>query len=125
TLDKHNKSITEARKAQAAVQKPSLGILRRQIQQIDEDYADDEEHEASSESAVDSASRLFSPLGDEEQQLLTQMRAWGERATAQRDQKTQRLIAWLKDIGKPDGQWSDERVIIFTEYRATMNWLQE
>lgn len=25
----------------------------------------------------------------------------------------------------PEGQWNDERVIIFTEYRATQKWLQE
>ena len=25
---------------------------------------------------------------------------------------------------KPNGKWSNERVIIFTEYRATQNWLQ-
>ena len=25
---------------------------------------------------------------------------------------------------RPDGKWSNERVIIFTEYRATQNWLQ-
>ncbi|MDH3676511.1 MAG: DISARM system SNF2-like helicase DrmD, partial [Anaerolineae bacterium] len=27
-------------------------------------------------------------------------------------------------IIKPNGQWSDKRVIIFSEYRATQNWLQ-
>ena len=26
---------------------------------------------------------------------------------------------------KPGGKWANERVILFTEYRATQNWLQE
>jgi hypothetical protein len=28
-------------------------------------------------------------------------------------------------VVKPDGKWNNERVIIFTEYRATQNWLHE
>jgi hypothetical protein len=35
------------------------------------------------------------------------------------------LIEWLKTHLKPGGKWSQERVIIFTEYRATQHWLQE
>ena len=34
-------------------------------------------------------------------------------------------MAWLKEHLKPSGKWSNERVIIFTEYRATQNWLQQ
>ncbi len=39
--------------------------------------------------------------------------------------KAQELIAWLTATLRPGGEWGDERVIIFTEYRATQNWLQE
>ncbi len=49
----------------------------------------------------------------------------GRAACAQRDSKAKQLIEWLKDHLKPGGKWSNERVIIFTEYRATQNWLQE
>ena len=35
------------------------------------------------------------------------------------------MIAWLKEHIRPNGQWTDERVIIFTEYRATQKWLSE
>ena len=48
-----------------------------------------------------------------------------KRARGQRDSKAKALVAWLKDTSKPGGKWSKERVIIFTEYRATQNWLQE
>jgi hypothetical protein len=33
------------------------------------------------------------------------------------------LIDWLKATLRPDGKWNEERVIIFTEYRATQKWL--
>ena len=40
------------------------------------------------------------------------------------DSKARRLIEWVASTVRPGGVWSDERVIIFTEYRATQNWLQ-
>jgi hypothetical protein len=52
------------------------------------------------------------------------MQAWAERAANIRDSKALTFIQWLKEIVKPNGKWSSERVIIFTEYRATQNWLQ-
>ncbi|MFZ4659649.1 MAG: DISARM system SNF2-like helicase DrmD [Caldilineaceae bacterium] len=39
------------------------------------------------------------------------------------DSKARRLIAWLHATLRPQGRWSNERVIIFTEYRATQIWL--
>ncbi|MCY3850320.1 MAG: helicase-related protein [Acidimicrobiaceae bacterium] len=41
------------------------------------------------------------------------------------DAKTTRLLGWIGEICYPDGEWNDERVIVFTEYRATLNYLDE
>lgn len=125
TLAKHEKSLRESAKSEKRSARPSLGILRRQIAQIDEDYADDEAYEIATQSAVDTASRLFRKPSAREQQLLDQMRRWAEKAMARRDCKTEALIKKLRGIVKPDGAWSNERVIIFTEYRATQKWLHE
>lgn len=51
------------------------------------------------------------------------MKAWAESATAQLDAKAKMLIKWLRENIRPGDRWSDDRVIIFTEYRATQNWL--
>ncbi len=138
TLRQHEQTIT--RRDTASVERsgggrsrPTLGILRRQIAQIDEDYADDVEYEEAEVGAVETATRLAQPLTPREGQLLTEMRQWAESAMARRDCKTGAFIDWLRAIVKPgrskaespDGEWSDERVIIFTEYRATLNWLNE
>lgn len=53
------------------------------------------------------------------------MKEWARRSIGQRDSKAKQLVAWLKQHLKPNGSWTKERVIIFTEYRATQNWLQE
>ena len=55
---------------------------------------------------------------------MKKMHAWAERASNIHDSKATTFIQWLKEIVKPNGKWSNERVIIFTEYRATQNWLQ-
>ena len=57
--------------------------------------------------------------------MLREMLAWAERASGQRDAKARELLAWLDRTLRPGGAWNDERVIIFTEYRATQNWLEE
>jgi len=75
--------------------------------------------------ALDTATRLFAEPTADEESLLKQMKEWAKRAKGQRDSKVRQLVAWLKEHLKPGGKWSKERVIIFTENRATQNWLQE
>jgi superfamily II DNA or RNA helicase len=125
TLAKHEQSLLEPAGQARRPARPSVGILRRQIAQIDEEYADDDEYEMAASGAVDTATRTFRELGPRERWLLDRMRQWAEKATAQRDCKTEALIENLREIVKPGGKWSDERIIIFTEYRATQNWLHE
>ena len=48
----------------------------------------------------------------------------GIRARPELDCQGQELIEWLNENIRPNGKWSNNRVIIFTEYRATQNWLQ-
>ena len=84
---------------------------------------DDEAEEATHET-LDAAVMLFHEPTPEELSLLREMRTWAERATAQLDAKTRGLIRWLNQHIRPGGKWADDRVIIFTEYRATQNWLQ-
>jgi ERCC4-related helicase len=125
TLDQHEKTVSGRRQEKRGNQRPSLGVLRRQIAEIEEEYADDDEYEEATGGATAVASRLFTELSPRERWLLNQMKSWADKAAAQRDAKTHALVAWLRQVVKTDGRWNDERVIIFTEYRATQNWLHE
>ncbi len=125
TLEKHIDTLKKGAAKQSKSKKSiSPGILRRRIAQIEEDYAIDDDYEIAIGDAVDTASNLFESLKPREKLLLEQMQAWANRATYQIDNKTEAFLAWLDQTVKPDGQWNNERVIIFTEYRATQNWLQ-
>lgn len=123
TLAQHEKSLHTAKKRKAV--RPSYGILQRQIDRVDEEYSVDDEAEEASNDAVDAASLLFQEPTEQELKLLRDMRSWAETAKARLDSKAKQLIRWLHESIKPDGKWSNQRVIIFTEYRATQNWLQE
>ena len=124
TLDQHEKSLRQAKRGKA-VRKPSIGILKQELDRIDEDYADDTEYDEATTDAVDAASLCSREPTDEELALLKQMRHWAEKASGQLDSKVKCLIDWLNTHIRPDKKWGHERVILFTEYRATQNWLKE
>jgi SNF2 family DNA or RNA helicase len=123
TLSKHMQSIQGGAK-KALPKQISLGVLRKQLAQVDEDYANDDEYEEATTGAVEAATPLLHKITPQEQSLLNKMHDWAERASNIRDSKATTFIQWLKEIVRPNGKWSNERVIIFTEYRATQNWLQ-
>ena len=126
TLEKHQESIeSKHRKSRTSLQKSNLGILRRQLAGLEEDFADDEMYEDTASSVLDITSRLFSELSTEEKQLLEQMLDWAVTAERNPDAKAQQLLAWLEEVIRPNRKWSNERVIIFTEYRATQKWLYD
>src|SRR5579875_493621 len=123
SLEQHEKSLYTARRSKGE-SRPSFGILQREFDRIEEDYAHDDEFDEATADAVDTASRLFSEPTDEELALLKQMKEWAGGASAQLDSKAKELIRWLNDHLRPGKKWGTERVIIFTEYRATQNWLK-
>ena len=122
TLEQHERSLQTSRRKTA---KPAYKTLQLELDRMDEEYADDQDYDDATVDALDTATRLFAEPTEEEKALLAQMKEWAQRARGQRDSKAKELVAWLNKHLKPGGKWSKERVIIFTEYRATQNWLQE
>jgi len=124
TLEKHVATLSEGgrRKPKDVM---TERILRKAILRADEDYANDQSFEAAQTEAVEEASRLAEPLSPEQQLMLTDLRHWAQRAKNQTDSKATAILAWLATHLKPGGQWNDRRVILFTEYRTTHQWMHE
>lgn len=114
TLEKHINTVGGT--------KTSNDILR-DIADFTDDYADDEEYESETGEVVSSVSRILSPLSIEEKSLINQLREYAAKTSRRPDCKAQTLIDWLKQTLRPGGKWNEERVILFTEYRATQKWL--
>jgi superfamily II DNA or RNA helicase len=126
TLEQHEQSLIEARRRTATrLTKPTIGILRRQIERIEEDFADDAVYQESYDDAIAATGRLFRELNPEEEALLQKLRTWAESASKRPDSKAEELLNWIDEHIRPNGEWSNQRVLIFTEYRATQKWLYE
>ena len=123
TLTQHERSLAQAQRHINVTRRPSVGILRSKVEQVEEESDNDESLEDATSEALEVTAPLFREPDDQEQRLLGQMRSWAESARHRPDSKAQELVSWLHKHIKPGGRWSNERVIIFTEYRATQNWL--
>ncbi|MGW5055169.1 DISARM system SNF2-like helicase DrmD [Actinokineospora sp. NPDC004072] len=85
---------------------------------------DDVELAEAEDDALSRTTRLTPNPTDDESALLGEMLRWAETHEAQADSKAAALIAYLKDVTRVDGKgWSYERVVVFTEYRDTQDWL--
>jgi SNF2 family DNA or RNA helicase len=123
TLEKHRTSLDSARRKLAHIPRPRLDFLRRQVDGVEEDFGDDSAYEAVENEVVDTTTQLFRELDSEEKALLVQLREFAEQSSVRADAKARALIDWLEAHIRPNGTWSNNRIIIFTEYRATQNWL--
>lgn len=124
TLEKHIATVSNGQKPKAQ-DAMAERILRKAILKVEEDYANDQDVEAAQSEAVEEASRRAPPLTAEQQWMLNDLRQWAQRAKNQADSKAKAIIAWLSDNLKPGNQWNDRRVILFTEYRTTQQWMHE
>jgi superfamily II DNA or RNA helicase len=123
TLEKHVASLSAARPA-----KPDAlteRILYKAILKADEDYADDMEVENAQAEAIEEATRRSMPLTAEQRAMLDDLRAWAQRARNQADSKAQAILGWLTANLKTNGEWNHRRVILFTEYRTTHQWVHQ
>lgn len=123
TLEKHNSTLTTG--VQRKKDAMSERILRKAILRVEEDYADDQEVENAQAEAVEEASSRAQKLTQEQRQMLDDLRQWAQRAKNQADSKAKSVVAWLEANLKTSGQWNDQRVILFTEYRTTHQWMHE
>ena len=65
------------------------------------------------------------PLVAAESGQLRSLMEWGLGHESGADSRLERLIDFLDAVCRPDGKtWSNERVVVFTEYAHTVDWLQ-
>jgi superfamily II DNA or RNA helicase len=124
TLEKHLSTLTTGK----VQQKPDAmtdRILRKAILKADEDYADDGQVEVAQSEAVEEATKSAVPPTEEERRLLSRMRDWAQSASHKVDSKGRAILEWIETNLRSNGQWNDRRVILFTEYRTTHQWLHQ
>lgn len=123
TLEKYVASLSETRPAKLDTM--AERILHKAILKADEDYADDSEVENAQAEAIEEATRHSMPLTPKQREMLDDLRAWAQRARNRADSKAQAILDWLTANLNTNGEWNDRRVILFTEYRTTHQWMHQ
>lgn len=127
----------------ATEQAPAQEVLPVLQERLAATSEHEEEYQEAEAEVFGTVSRGAPGLTGHERGLFTGLRSWAERAQGRSDARFAALRSWLDPIlfrpgadGKPTGpdgpggagdqaDWTDERVIIFTEYRDTQRWLRE
>ncbi len=66
------------------------------------------------------------PLMAASPQEISALVSWGRRFEHRPDSRLTALIGFLDAICRPDGStWTNERVVVFTEYAATLDWIAD
>ena len=68
-------------------------------------------------------SKRSDPLSAATSEDIASLIAWGQRYENQPDSRLAALIEFLDATCRPAGTWSNERVVVFTEYAATLDWI--
>jgi superfamily II DNA/RNA helicase len=69
-------------------------------------------------------SKASDPLVGASSRDLASLIAWGRKYEHRPDSRLEALITFLDAVCRPDGRtWTNERVVIFTEYAATLDWI--
>ena len=116
-----------ARRGKRASARPSFEHpAPRELEGIEEDTDDDAAWEQAPRSRPRARRRAAAPAERRGAEPARRSRPMGRGRRRRLDAKGQRLLDWLRDDAQATGrkQWTDDRVIVFTEYRATQNWLQ-
>jgi superfamily II DNA or RNA helicase len=124
TLERHFTTLTSG-KGQPKPDAMTDRILRKAILKAEEDYADDGQVEAAQTEAVEEATKRCAPPTEEELRLLSRMRDWAQSAGHKADSKCGAILQWIESNLRSGGEWTDRRVILFTEYRTTHQWLHQ
>ncbi len=135
TLTVHRKALN--RQADAAMHDPSaddLPLLYQPPGSDDERAAlAEEEVQAEEDAQMANATGATAGPADEmgpELELLDEMGAIASQARYEADSRVKHIVDWLRenccpDLGKPNAEWNDRRVLIFTEYTDTKRYLEQ
>jgi superfamily II DNA or RNA helicase len=122
TIDVHRKSMQAQARALTIPDEvpPYLETL------FDDDTLDDETLAETENDDLTRSARLQPAPTTDELSLLERMERWALAHEARPDAKAKALITYLTAVCKPDGEhWTNERVVVFTEYRDTQRWLAD
>jgi superfamily II DNA or RNA helicase len=97
--------------------------LRGVYTRLDSDWANDDDLDEATAEVTEAASAAAA-LSPEADGILTELQQWAEGHRGRPDAKTASLLSFIEEVCDPAGGWTDQRLIVFTEYRDTLDYLK-
>ncbi|MEL6814956.1 MAG: DISARM system SNF2-like helicase DrmD [Cyanobacteria bacterium J06598_3] len=100
---------------------------RAELDEVDVEKEEDNQMAVATRASEASSTGEVTPR---ELELLEKMSAIAAKARYQPDGRIEKLKGWIKEnlcpnLGEPGAQWTEKRVLIFTEYTDTKRYLQQ
>lgn len=125
SISRHRNTILSPRSVAKDQNRLDSLVLRKALLEAEENYANDSELESALGESIEEVSRLPVPLSKDEGIMLGQLMDWADANANRPDSKAKSILKWLSERIKRNDKWSDNRVILFTEYRPTQSWLHQ
>lgn len=124
SLDTHLEHVTRPGRAATAVT-GDQALAQQLIRRAQEDTDDDVALDQAQQEALRETTRFFGELTPDETAWLDELWGWSDYRQRRPDAKLRQLERWVRDHLHDGTSWSRERLIIFTEYRDTLEYLVE
>lgn len=118
TVEVHLKTMSD--RESAGQRAGGERVLQPLFERVDEAADDDSAYAEAEVEALTAVRGCAPPLSADERVMLTELKSWALGVQDKPDAKFAALRSWLDPVIE-----SDERVIVFTEYRDTQRWLYE
>lgn len=125
SISRHRNSIVSPKNVTKNRDNLDSLVLRKALLEAEENYAKDSELENALDDSIEEVSRLPVPLSKEEGVMLGQLMDWADANANRPDAKAKAILKWINENIRKDNVWSNNRVILFTEYRPTQSWLHQ
>ena len=100
----------------------NVGVVASLKDRLAEDFADDEEKDRIEETALAESAGFFN-VTPEERQLVEQLRDRAANVAERPDSKVEVLLNWIAQHLFTNDAWNHERLLVFTEYKDTLEYL--
>ena len=97
-------------------------VVELLTRKLADDYADDDEKDRAEETAISESAGFFQPTS-QERILVEEMKKLALDLCERPDSKVKELLRWIESRLCPGKQWNDDRLLLFTEYRHSLNYL--
>jgi superfamily II DNA or RNA helicase len=127
TIDHYAGTLRRKRREEAPAE-PAAARVPAWLQQLELAGQDEADDEAKTEAEHDQLARtaeIETVLTAGEDAILRDLLSWARQYGDRIDAKARRFLDLIESTCRPDGQWNDERIIVFTEYRDTQVWLAD